>query len=79
MGAAPPKMFLHLPCISKFVDLASKVFSIAMINCDCYVIIEEFLIVDYTISVLKYIFISSLQNMGVAAARPHPKCGGGSP
>ena len=52
-GLSPQKEFLDWPCFSKFIDLASKAFSITMINYDCYVIIETFLIVDYTTSVLK--------------------------
>ena len=53
LGAQLPSKFLIWPCFSKFINLASKVFSIAIINYNCYVITETFLIVDYTISVLK--------------------------
>ena len=66
-----------LPCFSKFIDLASKVFSIAMIIVHFYVVIETFLLSDYTISVLKLLSYLSFNNMGVAATRPHPKCGRG--
>ena len=33
LGGSAPKMLLHCPCFSKFIDLASKVFPTAMINC----------------------------------------------
>ena len=32
LGAQPPKKVLHWPCFSKFIDIASKVFSTAMLN-----------------------------------------------
>ena len=31
-GAQPPYNFLHWPCFLKFINIASKVFSTAMIN-----------------------------------------------
>ena len=32
LGGSAPQKFLHRPCFSKFIDLASKAFSIAIIN-----------------------------------------------
>ena len=32
LGGLAPQKFMHWPCFSKFVDLASKVFSIVMIS-----------------------------------------------
>ena len=48
-GAQPPLKLLHWLGFSEFISHASKVLSSTV---HCYMVIEAFLIVDYTISVL---------------------------
>ena len=54
-GLSPPKT-LALAGFSEFIGLTSKVL-LSIVH--CYMAIEAFLIVDYTISVSKYIIMFS--------------------
>ena len=73
----PPRNFCIGLAFQSLLTLLPKYFLLLCSIVHCYVVIETFLLLIILYQYYIRLLYLSFKNMGVAAARPHPKCGRG--